>query len=143
MGVLEKQEEAVKIFVRRKHINNAERGNAQRCMIALAIKMADPSVRYAAARTNGVTISWSREDGSILRERHMITRPAARAIREFDNGKPVAPFSFKTILAQRLLIEPPTEEDRLKNSMASAQWRKRMKLAGKPTRKPPERIAGI
>lgn len=50
----------MKVSVTRKHIDNAACGAAQKCMVALAIRQADPSIKYVAVRTNGITISRKR-----------------------------------------------------------------------------------
>src|SRR5258708_6721192 len=85
----------MKISVHKKHIDDGKCKLPQKCMIAAAIKDADPYVSYVSVRTNCITITKRKSDGGPgVRQHFMVPTHAARRIIQFDNGEKVVPFVF-------------------------------------------------
>lgn len=79
------------IRVEQRHIDNGVRGNCRECMVALALRDLLPRVWYVSVDCDLITIggrSYDMPEG-------VHSRVAA-----FDEGRPVAPFSFELPIAE-------------------------------------------
>ena len=123
----------MKVSVHRKHIDHAVCGAARNCMIAVAIREADPTITYVAVRTNGITISRKRKTGTSVREHWAVPLKAARALVAFDAHEIVRPFTFEAKLIDRHNIPARPPQRANKDRLAAEANKKKRKLAGLPT----------
>lgn len=114
----------MKISVSQKHIDQGKCKIAQKCMIAAAIRDADPTVSYVSVRTNGITITKRKCDGGDgVRQHWQVPTRAARAIIKFDGGEFVAPFSFEPKLVDEKIIPAVKPEKALKDATKNRKRR--------------------
>ena len=135
----------MKITVGAGHIESGKCKVAQRCAIAAAIKDTYRDVSYVSVRTNGITITKRRKNGSSIRQHFAVPLKAARAIIKFDAGEEVKPFSFEPKLIDEVSIPPIDEATRKKNATATKKRRASMYEQGITASKygTANRIAGV
>lgn len=121
----------LKVEVKSEHIATGECASAQKCMIAAAIKAADPTATYVAVRTNGITITHRNKKVS-YRRHYLVPLKAARRIVAFDAGEPVAPFSFVAAFVNEISVRIPTLKQRNALKVKEQARRDERKASGDP-----------
>lgn len=119
------------VDVRPEHIAKGACNSAQECMIALAIKD-QYSVKYAAVRTNCITVTSRARDGSGVRCHFAVPTKAAKAIIRFDNGEKVAPFKFRARMIDEKWLPPVTQARKREILQYQQARRQSRKEAGIP-----------
>ena|ERR1700722_10525118 len=135
------------VAVREHHIERGKCKTPERCMIAVAIKEADPDVTYIRVRTNGITLTRRPDGGPAMTTKYAVPTKAARAIISFDSGEEVRPFTFN---AKEIETKPSpvfSEERRKQISSGRKLHSARVKAGKSPPNKPKidyrTRIAGV
>lgn len=91
--------ESIKIHIDQHHIDNAEKRNSHRCMIADAIREALPGAKFISVDLQSIRFSIFdetryREEGVGIRYFYFTPTLAQVALLKFDQGKKVRPLSF-------------------------------------------------
>jgi hypothetical protein len=137
----------MKIQVTKQDIETGNCKIPQKCMIAMAIKHADPTVSYVAVRTNGITITKRACDGGGgVRQHWTVPLKAARAIIKFDSGEEVKPFSFIPKMVDETVIKPVDPRSANADKAKSKKRRSARKAEGLPQEPKygrARRVAGI
>lgn len=91
--------ESIRIHIEQHNIDNAEKKNSHRCMIADAIKEAIPDAKFISVDLQSIRFSILdetryREEGVGVRYFYFAPTLAQVALLKFDQGKKVRPISF-------------------------------------------------